>query len=321
MNNLFERFLKKLCINNIGVAEAISKASRSETYVETISNKADALHWNINRNYPETITQEFFRFVKPEIIKQRLGLVDLVADLTEEDFYGKHSGLWIHGWTGEKGVRGKLRYLVVAISVRNQIIPFYVEILPIGAFKAESLGKAVNYCKSLGLKIGSLLLDRGFYSGDVIDTLQLNKTKYLIFVPKNNFIKKAFNETKDDCIILHDIMYTKDKRKHFAISDHVLIHNYKDYAWAFATNIDLKELTNYVSLYKKRWNIETMFRVHDEARIKSKSVKPEVRLFYFVISMLLLLIWNIYYKTKLTFKLFTIQVHEELEQAVKMLAN
>lgn len=311
MKGLLISFLKKLCINREEVAEAISKASSTNSYVETVNPRvSDSLHWNLSRNYLETISAEFFRFAKPKIISQRFGLVDLVADVTEENFYGKHSGFYIHGWTGEKGVVGKIRYLVVAMLFRNKIIPFYIEILPLGAFKAESLGKAVELCNSLGLKIGSLLLDRGFYSGDIVDTLQLNKVKYLIFVPKNKFIKKALDKTKEDCIILHEIKYTKNKRVDYAVSDHVLLHNYFEHDWVFVTNIEFDNLTKYVSLYKKRWNIETMFRMHDEARIKSKSVKPEVRLFYFCISMLLLFIWNLNHKIIITFKLFVIKTYE-----------
>ena len=315
-------FLKKLCINREEVAEAVSEASRSDTYVETANpSVSDSLHWNLSKNYSETITTEFFRFVKPKILSQRFGLVDLVADITEEDFYGKYSGMYIHGWTGKEGVIGKFRYLVVAILFRNKIIPFYIEILPVGSFKAESLGKAIEYCNSLGLKIGSLLLDRGFYSGDIVDTLQLNKVNYLIFVPKNKFIKKALDKTKEDCVILHDIKYSKNKNVYYAVSDHVLLHNYFEHEWVFVTNIEFEDLTKYISLYKKRWNIETMFRVHDEARIKSKSVKAEIRLFYFCISMLMLLIWNLYYKTKFVFKAFIIQVHKELEQALENATN
>ena len=314
LNKLLKSFLKKLCINREEVTETITEASRSNTYVETVNSKlADSLHLNVSKNYADTITSEFFRFIKPKILNQRFGLVDLVADITEENFYGKHSGLYIHGWTGERGIVGKIRYLVVAILYRNKIIPFYIEILSLGAFKAESLGKAIHYCNSLGLKIRNMFLDRGFYSGDIINTLQINKVNYLIFVPKNKFIKRMIDEKKEDCIIQHEIKYTKEKSVYKAISDYALIHDYLDYVWVFATNIKLKEITKYVSLYKKRWNIETMFRVHDEAKIKSKSVKPEIRLFYFVVSMLLLLIWNLYYKTEITFKKFVIDIHKEIE--------
>lgn len=313
-NKVVRNFLKNLCINREEVIEAIIKASSANTYVETVNPKiADSLHLDLIKNYPETLTIEFFRFTKPLVIKQRLGSVALIADITEDNFYGKSSGLYIHGFTGERGVLGKIRYLVVAILYRNQTIPFYLEILPIGAFKAESLGKAIEYCNSLGLKVKHLMLDRGFYSGDVVDTLQLSKVKYLIFAPKNKFIKFSLDKIKNDCIILHDIKYTKNRSTCYAISDHALLHNYLGYDWAFATNIDFDDLTKYVSLYKKRWNIETMFRVHDEAKIKSKSIISVIRLFYFIISMLLLLIWNLYLKKSTTFKRFVIQTFEELK--------
>lgn len=318
-NKIVKNFLKNLCINREEVIEAIIKASSTNTYVETVNPRiADSLHLDLIKNYPETLTTEFFRFTKPLIIKQRLGSVTLIADITEDNFYGKSSGLYIHGWTGERGIVGKIRYLVVAILYRNQTIPFYLEILPVGAFKAESLGKAVEYCNSLGLKVKYITLDRGFYSGDVVDTLQLSKMKYLIFAPKNKFIKFALDKTKDDCIILHDIKYTKNKSTHYAISDHVLLHNHLGYDWAFATDINFDDLTKYVSLYKKRWNIETMFRVHDEAKIKSKSIRSVVRLFYFIISMLLLLVWNLYFKEKITFKGFVIQTFESFNDLTKI---
>jgi hypothetical protein len=312
-----QSFLKKLCINRAGViAEAISLAGQANTYVETVNpHIADSLHWNVSRDYPETLSLEFFRVAKEHILKLRLGSVNVVADITEENFYGEHSGLYIHPWTGERGVVGRIRYLVVAILFRNKILPFHISILPIGAFKADYLGKAVQQLNTLGIRARSLLLDRGFYSGDIINTLQANNAQYLIFVPKNKFIQRSLKENLEDCIIRHEIVYAKNKRKHTTHSDHVLIHQYQKYDWAFATNIPHQgDLTNYVSLYRKRWNIETMFRVHDEARIKSKSIKPEIRLFYFIISMLFLLIWNLHHKEKTTFKRFIIRIHEELKQ-------
>jgi len=58
------------------------------------------------------------------------------------------------------------------------------------------------------------------------------------------------------------------------------------------------------------WNIETMFRVHDEARIKTKSKVPIVRLFYFLISLVLIFIWSMFEKNKVTFKLFIIELFD-----------
>ncbi len=313
------RLLKKLCINRPEViSRVISEASKCNTYVETINpHVSDALHWNVKRDYPETLTSEFFRFSKELMRKLRFGSVDLIADVTEENFYGTHTGLYTHGWTGERGVVSRFHYLVVSALFRNKIIPFYVEILPIGVYIAEALGKALDWFKGLNLHIRSVLLDRGFYSGDVLNTLQVERAKYLVFVPKNKWVKRMINDNPQDCVLEHEIKYTKNKRNCAVSSSHVFFHEQEDYTWVFATNIQFEDMKMYVSLYKKRWNIETMFRVHDEARIKTKSVQPEIRLFYFLISMLFLLIWNLYAKDKSSFKRFIIQTCEEIKQLLK----
>lgn len=315
MKRLVKSFLKKLCINREEVILAVSEASKENTYVENINECiADSLHWNINKNYSETITIEFFRFAKELIRKQRLGCVKLVADITEEDFYGKTSSLYIHGWTGEKGIVGKFRFLVVAILFRNQMIPFYISILPVGAFKTEYLGKAIGYANNIGIKFSCLLFDRGFYSGDIIGTLQMKNANYLIFVPKNKAFKPMLESVEKQAVIEYRVKYSKNKSKHKAQTNITLIKNFKEHDWVFASNIFLQEARKYVSLYKKRWNIETMFRVHDEAKIKSKSTNPVIRMFYFTISMLLLLAWNLYHKTEITFKKFVRETYKQLEK-------
>lgn len=303
------RFLKKVCISE-RYELPLLKASDKQGYVETYSNKADGLHHHLRKEYPEVLTEKFFESSKERIRRLKLGTVDLVADITEENFYGKYSGLYTHGWTGEKGVKAKFRFLVVAVKFRNMLIPFYVAILPVGCFKADYLGEGVDWFQTLGIKARKIILDRGFYSGDIIDTLKLKKMKYLIFVPKKKLYKCMLESVEDECTIEYEIKYAKDKSTYYAKTNLALLKDVKSYDWIFATDIFLTA-EKYVRLYKQRWNIETMFRVHDEARIKSKSTKATTRLFYFIISMLLVQLWNIHHKTKTTFKLFITQLYEQ----------
>jgi len=63
--------------------------------------------------------------------------------------------------------------------------------------------------------------------------------------------------------------------------------------------------------YKKRWNIETGFRIHDEARIKSKSKILLIRFFYHLLGMLLVLIWRLELTGKrIVFKRFLKDIEE-----------
>lgn len=314
----FKRFIKNFSLPE-EVKTPLLKASEVNSYVETVSNKADCLHYHLNKNYVETLTKENIDYLKKIIKKIRIGAVKIIADITDENFYGKVDSLYIHPWTGEKGVEGKYRYLVAGILFRNKILPFYVTILRNGSFKAKFLGEIVDLCRGLGLNIRTILLDRGFYSGDIIDTLTLKDINYLIFVPKNSLFKCMLEGTDKGVVIEHEISYKKDKSKHKAETMIALVKEIQEYDWVFASNIFFRKAEKYVWLYKQRWNIETMFRVHDEARVKTKTKNPVIRLFYFMVSMFLLLVWNLYKKTEFTFKGFVILLYEMIKEEVNRL--
>ena len=305
----FKEFLKKLSVpNEEESAKLLAEASSHNTYIETISNKADSLHYHIAKGYVEYSNEEFYNLVEKKIKKLHLGAVDIIVDVTSENFYGKSTGLYLHNWTGKEGVEAKYHYLVAGILFRNKIYPFYVAILRIGSFKAKLLGRICDLCGKLNLKVKLMKLDRGFYSGEIIDELELKKMNYLVFAKKSSLFKFMLESTNKSVIIKHEIKYKKDKSSHIAETDVALVKNVYEYDWVFATNVFLRDARKHVELYMKRWNIETMFRVHDEARIKSKSVNPLIRLFYFTISMLLLFIWNLHSKKECPFKRFIINL-------------
>lgn len=310
----FKNFLKKLSVpNDEEFAKLLGEASSHNTYIETISNKADSLHHHIAKGYVECSNEEFYNLVEKKIKKLHLGAVDIIADITSENFYGKSTGLYLHNWTGEDGVQAKYHFLVAGILFRNKIYPFYVAILQIGSFKAELLGRICDLCSKLNLKVKLMKLDRGFYAGEVIDELELKGMDYLIFAKKSSLFKCMLEGTGKSVIVKHEIKYKKDKSSHKAETDIVLVKNVEGYDWVFSTNLFLRDARKYVELYRKRWNIETMFRVHDEAKIKSKSVNPLIRLFYFIISMLLLFMWNLHSKKECPFKRFVINLEHLLK--------
>ena len=318
----FKSFLKKLSIpNEEEYAKLLIESSSRHTYIETISNKADSLHYNITKGYVEYSNEEFFKGVENRIKKLHLSSVDIIADITTENFYGKSAGLYLHNWTGEAGVKAKFHYLVAGILFRNKIIPFYVAILHIGSFKAKFLGKICDLCNKLHLRVKLMKLDRGFYSGEVIDELELKDLNYLIFAKKSSLFKCMLEGTDKSVLVKHEIKYKKNKSSHKAETNIALVKDVDGYDWTFATNLFLRNARKYVELYRARWNIETMFRVHDEARIKSKSVNPLVRLFYFMISMFLLFIWNLTFKEKYPFKKFIIVLEQMLKNIEVSRAN
>jgi len=110
----------------------LAKAAKHNTYVETISDKADSLHLKVKENYLDILPLEYFNYVKHILRQKRVGSIDLIGDITEENYYGKIQGLHVFPWTGEDGIEGKFCYLVISILFRNKMLPIYAVLLHLG---------------------------------------------------------------------------------------------------------------------------------------------------------------------------------------------
>jgi hypothetical protein len=308
--DLIKGFIKSLCFySHEAVKRAVLKASSHNTYVETISQSADTLHKGLIEWEPDLIEQVFAQNCAKRLRTMHLGICDVLIDITEEDFYGKVDGLWLHPWTGEAGVKAHYKFIVCTAKIRNKKFPVAVKILRIGSDIASAIGFLLQACKKAGLLIRTVLLDRGFYSADIIRELKEQEVFYLVFARKSKNINCMLESMQKSAVIIHEMTLNKNKTKTKIETNLALVKNYNDFDWVFATNLEMSE-KEIAKRYTIRWNIETDFRVQDEARIKSKSKRPEVRLFYFLISCLLLFVWNATQKNHVTFKKFIINLSE-----------
>ena len=82
----------------------------------------------------------------------------------------------------------------------------------------------------------------------------------------------------------------------------------KNLDWVFATNVGDVDIDGIIATYKKRWRIETSFRVQDEARIKCKSKEMKIRSFLFLFEQLLQILWICFHKEEVPFKEFIIEL-------------
>jgi len=129
-----------------------------------------------------------------------------------------------------------------------------------------------------------------------------------MFVPKRPEIKKYIEENKHKGFMFMGVYTIRNVNIPIVyINERIDID--KTYEWVFFTNVHLRELYNYVKVYKLRWNIETAFRVHDESRIKSKSLDVVVRYFFFVYGMIMYNLWK-ESGTKISFKRFLLLYYE-----------
>jgi len=310
MKSLINTFIKSLCFcNPRRISKSLFNASSHNTYVETVDNNADTLHLGLDDWDIAALQQEYARLCEHEIRKLHLGACDIIIDITEEDFYGKTQNFWIIPWTKEKGVQGHFKFMVCSVKFRDRKFPIAVRMIRLGSDIAREIGTVLSSCKNAGVYIRTVLFDRGFYATDIIKELQDQDVNYIIFARKSNTFNSMLASTEKSVVIEHEMETRKNKSILRVQTNIALVKHYMEYDWVFATNMIITG-AEIVKAYRVRWNIETDFRVQDEARIKSKSVRPEVRLFYFIIALLIFFVWSATQKLKVSFKKFVITLSE-----------
>ena len=300
--SLIEKWMKsvlKSVSNSCRVAthkiiSALVEAGRTISYVETVSNKADTLHRHLKNVNKLDLKKSFELNTRKALYRMGLGKVVLAVDTTQELYYGKNGKLNVRQIERGKGTDEAFTYLVVSV-VEPKPLPLMTLPYKQGDDITALVKELIAYARSLPFIIELILFDRWFYIWDLIYYLSSINMKYLIFVPQNKAMKKYIAQTNIIASYEHMREYNKyktnfiGKTKIVIIKD--MIQNKKDYYWCFATN--LKQSVHLIYKYKQRWQIETDFRVHDEARIKTKSNYAIIRYFYFMTSLILLANWEV----------------------------
>lgn len=159
--------------------------------------------------------------------------------------------------------------------------------------KADIVEELITKAKTRGVHIDIVLLDRGFYSVDVIAKLKTFGVYFIIPAVKNSTIKEAMqnydvaqptkrftlgNKKKNVAFNLYLYKWSADqlpKKKKLVVSD---------FYFGFATNLPRSYVASLpmfiLSEYRCRWGIETGYRVQDSAQAKTTSVNYGFRLLF-----------------------------------------
>jgi len=290
--------------------QPIVEAARSNCYVENTGNKADSLHRRIKQTYEEEIAAAFWQVLAPILKKQRIVNPTIAIDFTDENFYGSSADPYLHPWTGEEGVEAHYRFIVLSL-VKKDKIPLMAVPVHLGMDKAELMCMFLALAKKLFRRIRCVLLDAGFYSGAVIESLQ--GQQYIIRAPHHKPIEQYITATPEHGwrIWKHTIVWNGSKTTNrtnttITVVRGVQFKKGKQIDCSYATNMKLDSGMEYVHLYCRRWQIETNFRMEDQVKIKSKSLHIIIRYFYFMISLLLHAIWLLFWSEKIAFDCFKI---------------
>lgn len=287
----FESFHSSIILPLNRIGYYLIKCAKSNSYIETLGEHADSLHGWIKKSYEEDFKKSFEIQVRKAVKLLHVSYAQLAFDITSEPFYGKTRSLHIFNTVKDR-YDGEFKFISVCLITRNKQIPLMALPIRICEGSAKLTIDLLEYCQSLFKRIRLAVFDRGFYIAELIDYLEAKKIKYIIYVPeKKGKIKEYVEKTEKLSKFKHEMTYSKEKSKWKPKTTLVVCKGIDEFAWIFATNINFKTRVEYIWHYKRRWQIETNYRVEDEGKIKSKSTNHLIRYFYFLISLLLHLLW------------------------------
>ena len=276
--------------------KSTGKVSKSQV----IYRKLEGKHREEIQRYFRENTIHFLRLVK---ICSRNRHFLISFDTTKEAFYGDISKaedkMYLHSGSIANGSNYYYGYLTVSITcnVQTRYILDGV-IVPVGYYMEDYVYDTIQFVMKC-LLIEAILFDRGFTSWGIIYKLKELHVPYLIFWKKRGDWYKRYFENLCEGEFLRikrTGTYSRDKTNHIVTSGFVLIKQLeceeKKYDWIFATNRRLKTAALYVKRYKKRWGIETVYRVTDDIRIYTTSTKAVLRYFLFLFTCLVYNIWK-----------------------------
>jgi len=331
---IIKRFVNKcLSLLRLGhewmnkLISGIVEAAKTISYVETtVPSQADTLHKEIKNIDVKTMMHEYELMVRWALKELNLEgkHVEVGLDVTEDK-------TWTENRCGNtrpsthKGYHHIETYQYLNLSI---VKPFFLPLMSIPYRQIDSLDNLaidlLKYAKSLPIIVDLVLFDRGFYIAHLIDYLENKRggdpTPYLMFIKRTEAVKGYINQTEFFEVFHHIFDYSKNKST-WKPSTNIVVWKpdpivHPDVAWPFATNQSPTLET--IDEYPNRWGHETGFRVHDEARIKSKSSHPLIRFFYHLLGMLLIILWRIQSEIKahMVFKRFLKSVEHSYLQLI-----
>jgi len=226
-------------------------------------------------------------------------------DYNRDLFYGDKNAKNVIGGEHERGTCWAYCYGTIHVVEAGRRLTLSSMTINEFTEKADAIEKLISDTTARGLHIKLLLLDRAFFTIDVITRLKKLNVRFIIPAVKNDKVKEAMRNY--DRAEPAKRFTLGDKRKSVTFNLYLFKRpvgqlpkkkklSVYDLYFGFATNLP-RSLACNVPLfipqeYRRRWGIETGYRVQADAQAKTTSTKYCVRLLYQMTSVLLYNVWQ-----------------------------
>ena len=258
---------------------------------------SDTIFNYVNCNNIKDILSSF-RTINPEIFKmmELEGKVhDVAIDFHHVPFCGDKNTPLIRGMKPKNGTSWGYEYCTLDIIGDDKLT---LDVIPISALKKDYsilIELLFKRLETMSVKVGTVYLDKEFCNDDAISALAKLKINFIIACKLNKKIKmklENFKKENGHKSTVFEYHFNENGTKFNLVA---VPHEKKEYI-LFATNKDVKSIEEFEKSipeeYKKRWNIETGYRVKNDFKIRTCTKLPVARTLFFIIQCTLYNILN-----------------------------
>ena len=226
-----------------------------------------------------------------EAKKRRLlrGPKRVAVDIHEKPFYGEAEGT----------IRGRARsgttrfWAYITLDILQDGCRLTLAALPLtDKRRAAELVEALLRYAARWIRIRVVLLDRLFYSSSVIRAVEAMGLDWLMAAKTSKGLRRRADEARRmgrPCF-----RYTMNPGKPSQTSFHVFtVPAEKGGYHFFASSLEVGRLRHWAGVYRRRWGIETGYRVKRGFLVRTAVRCLYVRLFFFLLSVLLQNVWEL----------------------------
>ena len=285
----------------------LAAATRNISIEQACKDLKDAPSPNTVRNFIKDALPEETRHLEGQLndamrdnLPENLFKTPLhcAIDITEINYYGDRADESVRGGKAQKGTTKFHCYATLYVIKKNRRYTLAITLMDKDEKVLDVLKRLLAEADDIGLKIKRLLLDRGFDNNGVIQYLQsLDFPCVVPLVRRGQKVRDLLN-TKQS----YETEFSRNSDKYGEVKFKVYVackyskgrygkQGIQTFAYIVTGKLKMPPLQVYEE-YRKRFGIESSYRMVSKVRIRTCTKLAIVRLFYMGLGFILLNLWT-----------------------------
>jgi len=285
---------------------------------------ADTVFNYIKDNKIEDILSSF-RNMNLEIFKMMKlenKIHDIAIDCHDIPYYGDENTPGIRGIKLKNGSSWGKSFCTLDIIGNSQLTLDVIDINGLNKNYSLFIESLFKRLEIIGVKTGTAYLDKEFFNIAVISKLDELKINFVIAAKSNPVINKELKNHQKEWGNTSTIFKYQFKKGGPSFNVVAIYDDIKKKYLLFATNKKAESIEKFEKTipeeYRKRWNIETGYRVKNDFKIRSCTKSPVARVLFFIIQCIMYNVLNML-KSVLEITAYELKssINEDINKAVR----